>query len=318
MKKIIAFLCFVVLLISCIKTAPLPDLAPSPLISVNSLLMNSADTNWVHLSIIYPYKDSSSIKKAKPVYGSVDIEVDGKSIEVFQIGEPGFQEQFGFTTPLLPGQTVSATFSSPHTSDAHCEVVIPEPVQDSDIISFNATEAIPSNNGGSSEFNAYAQKINIDLVFRSSIAETYDIILECETESGRVLEGRITPPTINSRQNYYLYAAFSSYYGIEAYGAAYGLSFQDDDFKEGDTIHLTGSVSIHLYQGDRVKSVWPVIGTGSKELYKHIRSIYARRSNDFKDWGVTSPVTTYTNIDNGYGYFLARSRSEFKSRRVML
>lgn len=61
MKKIIAFLCFVVLLISCIKTAPLPDLAPSPLISVNSLLMNSADTNWVHLSIIYPYKDSSSI-----------------------------------------------------------------------------------------------------------------------------------------------------------------------------------------------------------------------------------------------------------------
>ena len=102
MKKIIAFLCFVVLLISCIKTAPLPDLAPYPLISVNSLLMNSADTNWVFLSIIYPYKDSSSIKKAKPVYGSVDIEVDGKSIEVFQEGEPGFQEQFGFTTPLLP------------------------------------------------------------------------------------------------------------------------------------------------------------------------------------------------------------------------
>ena len=198
------------------------------------------------------------------------------------------------------------------------EVVIPEPVQDSDIISFNATEAFPSNDGGSSEFNAYTQNINIDLVFRSSIAETYDIILECETESGRVLERRIVPPTINSRQNYYLYAAFSSYYGIEAYGAAYGLSFQDDDFKEGDTIHLTGSVSIHLYQGDRVKSVWPVIGTGSKELYKHIRSIYARRSNDFKDWGVTSPVTTYTNIDNGYGYFLARSRSEFKSRRVML
>lgn len=314
--KRLAILSLFLIFQGCIKTAPLPDMAPSPLISVNSLLMNGVDTNWVHLSIIYPYKDSSSIKKAKPVYGSVDIEVDGKSVEVFQKGEPGFQEQFGFTTPLLPGQTVSATFSSPHTSDAHCKVVIPEPVLDSDIISFNATEAIPSDEDSFQELNI--QKINIDLVLRSSIAESYDIVLGGETENGRVLGGQIVPPIINSRQNNYLYAAFSSYYGIEAFSAANGLCFTQDDFKEGDKIHLTGTVSILLYQGDRVKSVWPVIGTGSKELYRQIRTMYARSSNDFKEWGVTSPVTTYTNIHNGFGYFLARSVSEIKSMRVML
>ena len=299
MKKIFRILLLLSLLQGCIETKPLPDLAESPILQVKCLI-NGADTNRIFLSRLYPLRDTLLLKKEKPLNSIVEIKVDGESIPVFRIEGPGSSEQFGFSTPLLPGQTVSASVSASGTPQVYCSTVIPEPLLESDLLSFDISPIIPSQ-------HPYIQKFSFDLVFRSGRASAYDVLIRAETDSSSIV-GSIVPTSPIGSKNSFLYASFWEQ-EVGYFSNAPSLCFTDRDFRDGDLIHLSGSVSFRNIKGETIRSLKPSIQTQSSELYRHISASYVRSSNDFEDWGLISTITAYTNIENGFGYFAARSQS---------